>query len=210
MKRVLTIVLSLGIMCSLSLSLESATHFCFIDQIKKIKPLPDTSAFWVPCAPNYFKDRSKKPDLSSWLNVQTHDNFRGFWDLSRNSFRPDFRASEEKDTERDRIRKHRLISGLGLASSWVATVIGDLFYEDGYRRYTLIPVIGPFITIAIIESKNESYWRGAKELLILSGLAQSAFATYFVISLVKHPKPSEAKSVTLWLSFNSINLRVEF
>jgi hypothetical protein len=204
MNKALVMVLGLGIMCSPSFSQEAPSNFCFIDQIKKMKPSPNIGALWGSLVPNYFKDTSSRPD------VQTQDNLVTFLNASGNSFRLDFRATEERDLERDRIRKHRLISGLGLAGSWVATFVGDLLYEDGYRMYTLIPVIGPFITIAIIESHHESFWSGASELLILSGVAQSVFATYFIISLLKHPKPSETKSVTVWPSVNSINLRIQF
>jgi hypothetical protein len=186
------------------------THLCFIDQIKKMETIPDTNAHWGTNASTGFKDRSSQPAFSSRPNVPTQDNFRELLNTSRNTFTLNFRATMEKDTERDRLKKHRLISGLGLAGSWVATVIVDFLYEDGYRGYTLIPVIGPFITIATIEHRHEGYWPGAQGLLILSGIAQSALAAYFVISLVRHPKPSETKNVTLWPSLNSMNLRIQF
>jgi len=120
----------------------------------------------------------------------------------------DFGTSEGIDTERNRIRTSRLVSGLGLAVSWVGTVIGDLLYEDGYRQYTLIPVIGPWITLAKLGS--DPGWTGAKPLLILSGVAQAGFATYFIISLTRQPKPRETKNVAIWTNFNSINLRIQF
>lgn len=122
----------------------------------------------------------------------------------------DLGESNGKDTARNPIRTHRLISGLGLAVIWTATVIVDLMYDDGYREFTLIPVIGPFITIGIIESKGEEYWPGAKGLLILSGLAQSIFATYFVISLTSRPKPRKKITAVIYPTLNSINLKILF
>lgn len=210
MKEVLAMVLGLGIMCSPSISQESPTCFYFIDQIKKIEPIPNTSALWDPIAPNPFKDRSSQPDLSSWLNVRAHDNFVVSWDASQNLLTTDFGASDEKDAERNRIMTHRLISGLGLAVSYGATVIVDLLVYDPYRNSTLIPVIGPFIALGKGKSHHTIYFEGGKELLILSGVAQSAFATYFIISLAMHPKSSETKNLIVWSSFNSINLRIQF
>ena len=119
----------------------------------------------------------------------------------------DFGTTEEKDTERNRIRTNRLISGLGLATSWIATVIVDSLVWDGYRQYTLVPVIGPWITLVKMASNEDQGWPGAKELLFLSGVAQTGFATYFIISLARHPKPRETKNVAIWTNFNSINLR---
>lgn len=122
----------------------------------------------------------------------------------------DFGTTEEKDTERNRIRTNRLISGLGLATSWIATVIVDSLVWDGYRQYTLVPVIGPWITLVKMASNEDQGWPGAKELLFLSGVAQTGFATYFIISLARHPKPRETKNVAIWTNFNSINLRIQF
>ncbi len=162
MKKALFLVLGLGFICSMSFSLEEASHVYSIDNLKKMGVISD------------------------------------------------FGESNGRSYARDRIRTHRLISGLGLAISWTATVIGDMMYDDSYRAYTLIPVIGPFITIGIIESKGGVYWRGAKDLLILSGIAQSIFATYFVISLVSRPKPREKITVAIIPTFNSINLKIQF
>ncbi len=119
-------------------------------------------------------------------------------------------AAEAMRTEMDRLRKRRLISGLCLAGAWAATALVDLLYDDGYRKYTVIPVIGPFITIATIEHRNEGYWPGAKELLIASGIAQCALATYFVISLAKRPKSGGRALVMAWPSLNAVNLRIQF
>lgn len=120
------------------------------------------------------------------------------------------RASEGMKTEMDRIRKQRLISGLCLAGTWAATVLVDLLYDDGFRKYTVIPIVGPFITIATIEHNNAGYWPGAKELLIASGIAQCALATYFVISLAKHPKSGRTVRIAAFPSVNGVNLRIQF
>ena len=144
--------------------------------------------------PDHFTGRSKQPDLVK-LSDNNIFNYEAFGVSIRNP-----------------VRTNRLISGSLLAFSYGATVFVDFLYDDGFRQYTLIPVIGPFITIGKIEShKGEyEYWPGAKGLLILSGVAQSAFATYFVISLTKHSKLDKTKNITLASSLNSMTLKIKF
>ena len=78
---------------------------------------------------------------------------------------------------------HRQISSWGLASSWAATVVGSLAMEDVSFGTTAIPVIGPFVTMARIESDPSLYYLPAgKPLLIASGVAQTGFLVYFVAS----------------------------
>jgi hypothetical protein len=177
----------------LSLSPDSVSYCNVLYQNSIKEPTYQISGLLCTISPNNFNDKSKQPNLANWLNAQT-SNYDAF-----------------EITKRDRIRTNRLISGIGLATSFVANVIGDFLFDDGYRKYTLIPVVGPFITIGIIEShQNEEYWPGAKGLLILSGVAQTAFATYFIISLTKHSKPAEAKNLEVVSSMNSIKLRFQF
>lgn len=124
----------------------------------------------------------------------------------------DFEVNKESGSQRDPVRTHRMISGIGLATTYVSTVVVDLFYDDGFRKYTLIPVVGPFITIGKIENNRDiyEYWPGTKGLLILSGVAQTAFATYFVVSLVRHPKNDKTKNLTFTTSLNTMSVRIRF
>jgi len=115
------------------------------------------------------------------------------------------------EIEKDK-RNHSRAFALGLASFYAATVIGDFIMDDFYRANTLIPVIGPFITIGIIENNSTAGYGGGggQGLLILSGIAQTTFATLLVISLKKHTKPDETKNMTLESSLNSISLKIKF
>lgn len=80
---------------------------------------------------------------------------------------------------------HRKISAIGLAGSIAATLVGSLAMEDEFFATTVIPVVGPFVTIARIENDPNSFYQpGGKQLLTASGIIQSAFAVYFVTSLI--------------------------
>lgn len=79
---------------------------------------------------------------------------------------------------------HKKIARWGLASTMAATLIGSLAMNDAYFATTVIPVVGPFVTIVRIESNpNDSYLPGGKPLLIASGVAQTSFLIYFIASL---------------------------
>lgn len=78
---------------------------------------------------------------------------------------------------------HKKIARWGLASTMAATFIGSLAMGDDYFATTVIPVVGPFVTMVRIESNpNDSYLPGGKPLLIASGIAQTGFLIYFIAS----------------------------
>jgi len=80
---------------------------------------------------------------------------------------------------------HRKISAIGLAGSIAATLVGSLAMEDEFFATTVIPVVGPFVTIARIENDPNSFYQpGGKQLLTASGIIQSTFAVYFITSLI--------------------------
>jgi hypothetical protein len=84
-------------------------------------------------------------------------------------------------------KTHMLISGIGLGLTWVATAVVSLAVGDDFIETTLIPVAGPFITMARIESGRGYYKEGGKGMLIVSGIMQTGFLAYFIISVVnKH------------------------
>jgi hypothetical protein len=82
-------------------------------------------------------------------------------------------------------KTHMLISGIGFGLSWVTTAVVSLAVGDDFIETTLIPVAGPFITVARIESGRGYYKEGGKGMLIVSGIIQTGFLTYFIISAVK-------------------------
>ncbi len=210
MKKALAVILGFGIVCSQLLSQEFALRFCLRGQLEQTESAAGGIALGSLTGPNQFNLGSSEPGLPRQLSVQSRDNLSIIGNAHRKAMLSDLEASEKNDPERNRIRKQRLLSGLGLAASWVGTVVVDLLAEDGYRSTTMIPVVGPWITLARMASNNDPGWPGAKALLILSGVAQTGLATYFIISLTRHPKPRETKSVTISASFNTINLRIQF
>ncbi|MGA2363087.1 MAG: hypothetical protein ABSG73_11585 [Candidatus Aminicenantales bacterium] len=210
MKRALLIILGFGIVCSQLLSQELVVRFHFKDHPEQTEAAPEGTAFGSLTGPNQFNMRPNEPGLPRWLSVQSRDDLSIFGDVFRKALISDFGTSEENDPERKLIRTRRLVSGLGLAISWIGTVVVDLLYDDWYRSTTVIPVAGPWITLARLASHHDPGWPGAKALLILSGVAQTSLATYFIISLTRHPKPKETKSVAISASFNTINLRIQF
>ena len=78
---------------------------------------------------------------------------------------------------------HRQIACWGLVSTMAATLVGSLAMNDEFFATTIIPVVGPFVTIVRVENDpNSSYLPGGKPLLIASGVAQTGFLIYFVAS----------------------------
>ena len=78
---------------------------------------------------------------------------------------------------------HRQIAKWGLVSMMSATLVGSLVMDDEFAGTTLIPVVGPFVTLLRIEKDPNAFYRpGGKELLIASGVAQTGFLIYFIAS----------------------------
>ncbi len=81
------------------------------------------------------------------------------------------------------------IGKIGFLSSWGLTIFGAAAIGDEMLETTVIPVLGPFITMLRIEKDPDSdYLSGGKELLIISGTIQTFFFTYFAVSLTKKSK----------------------
>jgi hypothetical protein len=207
MKKQLTVVLCFGIVCSQLLPQELPIRFHFPGQLEQA---PGWIFLGNLTCPNQFSLGSNGARLPSRPNVQSRENLSIFGDTLREARMSDSNTSEENNPQLNRIRKQRLISGLGLAVSWAGTVIVDFLRYDGYRRYTLIPVVGPWITLARMASNHDPGWPGAKALLVLSGIAQTGFAAYFIISLTRHPRREKTKAVALSAGFNTVNLRIHF
>ena len=80
-------------------------------------------------------------------------------------------------------RVHRKISAWGLASTALTTMAGSLAMEDEFYKTTIIPIIGPFVTIVRVENDPNAYYHpGGKPLLIASGVVQTGFLIYFIAS----------------------------
>ena len=208
MIRRLAVIMSFGLMCSQLLSQELPLRFCFSSQLEQA---PGGISLGSQAGSNRFSLGSSEPRLTSRLNVQPRGDLSPFWDAFGKAPVSGSSTPAENNPELNRIRKQRLVSGLGLAVSWAGTVVVDLLYpSNAYRSTALIPVAGPWITLARMASNHDAGWPGAKPLLVLSGVAQTGLATYFIISLMRHHKTIETKSVAISASFNTINLRIQF
>lgn len=82
-------------------------------------------------------------------------------------------------------RIHRKVAQYGLGASIAATFVGALATDDELFETTIIPVVGPFVTMARIEGSDEYFYQsGGRTLLIASGVTQTAFLAYFVVALI--------------------------
>ena len=96
-----------------------------------------------------------------------------------------------------------IIGGVGLAASYVATVVTGLAIAESWggagSSYYLIPVIGPFLQIPETGSPYT-------ELCILSGVAQTGFFAVLVYGLIKNKKPNNDASLrVVWAPIVSKN-----
>jgi hypothetical protein len=79
----------------------------------------------------------------------------------------------------------RKIATYGLIGSWGVTLVGSLAMNDDDIGTTIIPVVGPFVSITRIENDPNQFYRpGGRQLLMTSGIVQSAFLIYLVVSLI--------------------------
>ena len=70
--------------------------------------------------------------------------------------------------------------------SWAATVAGSAIMGDAMIGTTIIPVLGPFVTIIRVESEPiPTYLPGGQELLYLSGVLQTSFCIYYITTLLR-------------------------
>jgi len=98
----------------------------------------------------------------------------------------------------------------GLFFSWLLTAAGSSAMGDEMFETTVIPVVGPFVTMHRIESANLGYLSGGKELLIISGTVQSFFATYYVYYLIKDSKHRRKQGFSLQPNINNIGFKLTY
>lgn len=106
---------------------------------------------------------------------------------------------------------HRNIARWGFASTLTATFVGSLAMNDAFFATTVIPVVGPFITITRIEDDPDAnYLPGAKPLLIASGVAQTGFLIYYLASLVGEKSHNERISLLPSSDLAGITMQFRF
>jgi len=108
---------------------------------------------------------------------------------------------------------HKKISGYGLFSSWIITALGSGIMGDKMFGTTVIPVVGPFVTISRIENDPYgTYLPGGKGLLTVSGIVQSTFAFYYIYSLISYYSwnPHSRFTVIPMINYPGISISYNF
>ncbi len=104
-----------------------------------------------------------------------------------------------------------LISGIGLAATWAATVVVALSRNDATLSTTIIPVVGPFISIARVGgSKDLVFQSGGKEQLLISGIVQTGFLITFVVGAILSKSYNKRVSVSASTSPLGFAIRYNF
>ncbi len=204
MKKGLIVLLVLGIVCSELLSQELPPNFNNPAQFKLAETASEGFALGCLTGPNQFNLASSRLGMLAIFSAWYREDPTLVGDTLRTPLISNSSPSDGNNPGQDPVKKRRLVSGLLFAASWAATVVGDFFFQDSYRATTLIPVVGPWITLARIANYHGWAYPAAKALLVLSGVAQTGFATYFIISLTQHSKPGETKSVAISAGLNTL------
>ena len=77
--------------------------------------------------------------------------------------------------------QERRFAAYGLLGTWTATLVGSLATGDAFLGTTVIPVVGPWVTMTRVESGPAGeYVPGGKPLLITSGVLQTGLFVYLV------------------------------
>ena len=119
--------------------------------------------------------------------------------------------SNSDDRKLIQLRNKVNIGRYGLFYSWLLTVAGSAAMGDGMIETTVLPVLGPFITIIRVESvENEEFLPGGKQLLMLSGTIQSSFAVYYVIALVNESNYKQTYGFKIQPSDENIGLKLTY
>jgi len=103
----------------------------------------------------------------------------------------DYKSKAMKRKVRNRYYNNNLrrYSNRGLWYAWGATVFGSLVMGDASFGTTIIPVVGPFISMARIEADPDKvYMPAGRELLLVSGITQATLSLVYIYSLLKPPK----------------------
>lgn len=94
-------------------------------------------------------------------------------------------------------KNHRRLGTWGLVGSWGLTVLGSATMGDEMVETTVIPVVGPFVTMSRVEGGNGEYLPGGQLLLTVSGVTQSAFLVYTIYSAFKESSYNASNRITL-------------
>jgi hypothetical protein len=126
---------------------------------------------------------------------------------------PDRQARPTPQTSRSGIlalRRRTKVAGIALASAWGLTVLGNVMISGGDVTPASLPVVGPWVEMALIESDDTQDYANAasKGLLITSGLLQAGLLVYVIASYSK--QNSFASGFTISPVFNPRGSGISF
>lgn len=106
---------------------------------------------------------------------------------------------------------HKKIGGYGALASYGLTIlIGGLMWDYTYST-TVIPIIGPVISIIRVENNPFiTFMTGGKELFILSSAVQTSFTAYFIYALVKSSNWESRSGFSVEPSQNNIGISINY
>ena len=111
------------------------------------------------------------------------------------------------------LRRRTKVAGIALASAWGLTVLGSAAMDDAFAGTTILPIVGPWVTMARIEADDgQDYVPAGKGLLITAGIIQAGLLSYFIASYLKQTSFSSGLNVSPILnsSGNGIALGYRF
>ncbi len=99
----------------------------------------------------------------------------------------------------------------GWATTAGVTLLGSAAMGDESFATTVIPVVGPFMTISQIESDpNLDYLPGAKNMLLASGILQASFVSFwFMFELIDMSLPTNI-AIAILPQSESVGLSVAY
>lgn len=139
----------------------------------------------------------------SLVKIQTADGSLFVFEMSEVT-----RITKEIKVDRNKPNFQKSICKKGLIYSWVFTVIGSGAMGDAFFATTVIPIIGPIVTIIRIENDPDSYYlSGGKELLTLSAILQTSFTLCYLWSVADD---SEEGGLSLYPTTDVFGLKISY
>lgn len=103
------------------------------------------------------------------------------------------------------------IGSLGLAAAIGLTYIGSLAMGDEMFDSTVLPLVGPFVTISRIEKDPYSdYLPGGKGLLLTSGILQVSLFTYWMYYLIADSDYKSKHRLSVIPNVNNVGLTFSY
>ena len=106
---------------------------------------------------------------------------------------------------------HKNIGRIGGAAVGIVTIIGSIAMEDGFFATTVIPIVGPFITMKQVENDlHSTYLPGGEELLLASGILQVGFFSIWMVSLFSESMYKSEHRLSIAPTANNIGFTLSY